>query len=377
MNPSLRTGPAEVTGNLFFIRQQALLHDINVKRWYPASLIDSQPWRTYCAADSCTRYLLENAPFNCRVLITVTTRCRSKKVSLATCEKFSRILGRHIAPKCKGYVWFFHRNKDGHIHWHICAVLKAPVTDAPEIDEATALALRSLASVGHGMKGAAPLDTPVARGIQHDVSEACKAAGIGHHVHIGIIEAPSRLVPYLTRYLRGIAESGRRYYADHGVRLWGASANARIAKVNSHLPSPAGMLRRMKLAAWVLSRGYKSLAEAKEHLGSSYAYHAREELKRIRLRAYPDEWQFYREWGCGLTPEALGISIWDSAYSPTARKYVYDNEAIPPEWKAAVDQALKHALPLSREDWLRPQSPSPPRPRSHSRRRRQSSSRPK
>jgi hypothetical protein len=202
--------------------------------------------------------------------------------------------------------------------------------------------------------GIDPLDSH-AQQIQGNLSNACKAGGIGHHVHVEAVDSPEGLSRYVSRYLRGVAECGRRYYADKGARLWGASRRAHAATVSHRILIPREARGRMKMAAWIRSRGVTSFAEARRVLGPKYAYNARDAIQKTRLRSYKTEDDFFSDWGCRLTPEALGIDIWDPAYSAARRKHIYDFETIPTESKASVERALRCALPLRREEWLKDQ----------------------
>lgn len=65
--------------------------------------------------------------------------------------------------------------------------------------------------------------------VERTLSAACAKAKIGFKVAIEPVDDPFAFARYLTRHLRGVAETGRRYAPDRGVRLWGASKSVKAA----------------------------------------------------------------------------------------------------------------------------------------------------
>ena len=357
--------PAPLRRALFFAQEQALLHDILVDRRYPPPLSNSQSWRSFNAAKICLERLFESAmamdqtgETRERYLahVTVTTRCRWGKQTKIACKHFRRIVEEHLAPHCRAYAWFLHRSKNGYVHWHLVADLLKPVlvADCSSQDVRAFVRMMRLSGLCTTEIANDPL-TDDTQQIQANLSEACKQVGIGHHVLVEAVDNPEGLSRYVTRYLRGVAECGRRYYADKRVRLWAASRTAQAATVTHRMLIRHEARGRMKMAAWIRSRGATSFAEAKMEFGRHYAYHARDAIQKLRLRCYMTEDDFYSDWGCRFTPEALGIEIWDPAYTAADRKHDYDFETVSPEWKSRVEPDLRRALPLSREQWLRDQ----------------------
>jgi hypothetical protein len=296
---------------------------------YPPRLRNTPEWRSYNAAVTCAVQLMNQTPEDKRAHLIITTCCKTSETTKAANKKLSKIIEKHLAIYTTGSVRFLHRTKRGYVHWHIVAAMREPILSSSAPDAQTRSFYRMMHSAGLGRDSTRDgWLTDIAGKIRRRLSRACGDTGIGYKVDVAAVDNPQNLVNYLARYLRGIAESGRRYKADKGVRLWAPSKSAQLAKVSQYILTDGGRLHRMKLQAFAFSKGCISMEDARKKLGSKWAYHARPDLNKIRLRRYPREEDFISEWGADWSPEALGIQILDSGYSASNRKYRYSHDIV-------------------------------------------------
>ena len=305
-------------------------------------LRNTAAWRSYNAATTCATELMNRTPEDTRAHITITTRCTTPNRTREANKASSKIIEKHLTPYTTGLVRFLHRTKKSYVHWHIVAAMRDPILSSSAPDAGTRSLFRMMHSAGLG--GDSTREgwlTEIAAEIQQRLSRACNDAGFGYKVEVEAVDNPDDLVPYLARYLRGVAESGRRYKPDKGVRLWAPSKSAQIAKVSQYVLTDQGRLHRMKLEAFAFSRGCASMEDARKKLGPKWAYHARPALEKIHLRKYLREDDFIGDWGADWSPEALGIEILDPGYSVSNRKFRYRHEIVQDHERAYVASLLR------------------------------------
>jgi len=339
---------AEMSAGLAELERKLHLQQLNQNRREKPVLANTPDWRRYNAAVICAERLIEITPeLHCAV-ITLTSCSKNAK---SANERFSRIVGKILKPVSNRLVRFFDRTENGFCHCHIIVALKWPVLEASAPCQSHRLLLRKMdVFLNDGDKDLiAPLSCN-AKALQRDLSGALWRAGLGFKVHVEAIYAPNNVVQYVAKYMRGVAE-GRRYPGDRRVHLFSASKSAQFAKVEHHILVPGERLRRAKLAAYAASRGCRSMPDAKQLLGSQWAYEVRELLKDVRLRAYQCESDFKDDWGLRFSPEALGVRIFDPRYSPNHREFIYIWDDVQEADRESVEHSLRCALDLPEEVW--------------------------
>ena len=166
---------------LFFAEQLVLLNNILHNRLYPPPLSNAQAWRSFNAATMCLEGLLSRAcsgpngePSATLAMLTVTTWCKYLKPSQRASKKFRRIMSDHVAPRCREYVWFFHRGSNGYVHWHVIATFKQDIV-GPECPPAGARAFARKMKLS-GLNPNCDLEVPLTvfgEEIQKELSAVC------------------------------------------------------------------------------------------------------------------------------------------------------------------------------------------------------------
>lgn len=306
MNSSINTThlPNEVWQQIEEQSAEVRLWSILDDHYIPApEANNTRAYRQFNAAKICADEIVETTPPMYAGLVTLTTSWRCAKQAN---QRLSRILEKVIAPHCSKWIRFFHRSRNGYVHWHIIVALKSPVLNtghdawvSGEIIRQRLSMRQSMMTEEEALESALSDETKLMR---DGCRAALRKAGLGYRVWVQPIFHPDAIASYASRYLLGTSR-GTRYPKDARIRLWSVSKHARVANSHVHMVSWWSRISRLRNAAYCASRGWRTMEQARE-ADSNWQYHSREILRGQKLRTYLHEADYVLEWGNRWSPQA-------------------------------------------------------------------------
>ncbi len=224
---------------------------------------NTRPYRQWNAAMKCVEMLLATTSPTHTALVTLTTSCKAAKRAN---PKLSKILGKVLARHCTQWIRFFHRTKNGFVHWHLIVALNFPVlnTDHEFWTEGERIR-RSMRMENCPHEDELEMNkvlSDITRALAAHCCRALRKTGIGYKTRIEPIVYPERIGAYCGRYLARIAAS-RRISKDRKLRLWSASKSARVANSEVQFISRCSRISRLKNAAYCAHQGWPTMNEAR------------------------------------------------------------------------------------------------------------------
>ncbi|MEO6754594.1 MAG: hypothetical protein ABIP85_22690 [Chthoniobacteraceae bacterium] len=317
---------------------------------------NSRLYRQWLAATACGEDLLQRAPRGHQCLITIPTSSRRPKKAN---KALSNILEKIVGPCCHSWVRFFHRTPNGFIHWHILAHLRFSVLEpGKSVPPPLEHTYRAMGMAGHEPKNDKELQDALAENsqlMQNRIIAALRRAKLGCRAQVAPVFAPDSVVKYLARYILGSAKI-KRWILDRRLQLWRASKNAKIANADCMVLTQWTRIARFKNAAYCASRGWCSMAQARQ-ANPRWQWDARSPLRDRKLRVYQYECDYAREWGTRWSPRASGVRIRSPHWHPDGSKrvqYQFDDRPTDPAELASLEAQWKQSWDVPEHVWLSP-----------------------
>ena len=315
---------------------------------------NTRPYRQWNAAMKCVETLLATTSPTHTALVTLTTSCKAAKRAN---PKLSKILGKVLAPHCTQWIRFFHRTKNGFVHWHLIVALNFPVlnTDHESWTDGERIR-RSMRMENCPHEDELEMNKVLSdrtRALAKHCRGALGKAGIGYYARIEPIICPERIGAYCGRYLARIAAS-RRISKDRKLRLWSASKSARVANAEVTVISRWSRISRLRRAAYCASQGWRSMEEARKS-NPKWNWHSRAFLLGKKLRLYLHESDYVSEWGNCWSPCASGVRILYPHVRPgngMVFQYVHNERPTDVNDLAALQREWDEALPVPLDIWF-------------------------